>query len=97
MQRQLETEGILSSLQHSTADSDANFESREEEDIEPLSDSDFDMEVSRASIDPERVRQERSTSKESRRPANPKLDLEDENILANPELYGLRRRVRHRR
>ena len=58
-------------------------------------DADFDMEESPAPIAPERVRQERSTSVESRRPAKRKLDLEDEHILANPELYGLRRSVRY--
>lgn len=38
---------------------------------------------------------ERSTSSESRRPPKRKLGVEDDaHIMANPELYGLRRSVR---
>jgi chromodomain-helicase-DNA-binding protein 1 len=55
-------------------------------------DADFDMEDSPAPTAPDRGRQDRSTSTESR-PAKRKLDLEDEHIQANPELYGLRRSV----
>jgi hypothetical protein len=58
--------------------------------------ADFDMGDSPAPTAPDRGRQERSTSAESRRPAKRKLDLEDEHILAHPELYGLKRSVRHR-
>jgi hypothetical protein len=58
-------------------------------------DADFDMEDSPPPAAPSRGRQDRSTSAESRRPAKRKADhpLEDEHILANPELYGLRRSV----
>jgi len=56
-------------------------------------DAEFDMEDSPAPTAPDRGRQDRSTSTESRRPAKRKLDLEDEHIQANPELYGLRRSV----
>jgi hypothetical protein len=59
-------------------------------------DADFDMEDSPPHTAPDRARQERSTSVESRRPAKRKLGLEDEHILANPELYGLRRSVCYR-
>jgi hypothetical protein len=58
-------------------------------------DADFDMEDTPAPTAPHLARQDRSTSAESRRPAKRKLDLEDEHILANPELYGLRRSVRY--
>lgn len=54
-------------------------------------DADFDMEESPA---PVVEREDRSTSAESRRPAKRKLAAEDDpHILANPELYGLRRSV----
>ena len=59
-------------------------------------DADFDMEDTPPPPVPGGRHQERSTSAESRRPAKRKLDLEDEHILANPELYGLRRSVRYR-
>ncbi|PBP24644.1 chromodomain helicase [Diplocarpon rosae] len=54
-------------------------------------DADYDMEdnVPEAPADP--AREDRSTSTESRRPAKRKLGVEDEHMLANPELYGLRR------
>lgn len=59
-------------------------------------DADFDMEDSPPPTAPPSGRQERSTSVESRRPAKRKAEpLEDEHILANPELYGLRRSVRY--
>ncbi len=56
-------------------------------------DADFDMEDSPPPAAPNGGSQERSSSPESRRPAKRKLGLEDEHILANPELYGLRRSV----
>ena len=56
-------------------------------------DAEFDMEDSPAPVVVNGGREERSTSAESRRPQKRKLDLEDEHILANPELYGLRRSV----
>ena len=54
-------------------------------------DADFDMEESPAHVASER--EERSTSTESRRPAKRKQATEDQHMLANPELYGLRRSV----
>jgi hypothetical protein len=57
-------------------------------------DADFDMEDSPALAATNASRDDRSTSIESRRPAKRKLGVEeDEHILANPELYGLRRSV----
>ncbi len=56
-------------------------------------DADFDMEDSPAPAPTTAERHDRSTSTESRRPAKRKMALEDEHILANPELYGLRRSV----
>jgi hypothetical protein len=56
-------------------------------------DAEFDMEDSPAPTAPDRGRQDRSTSTEARRPAKRKLDIEEEHIQANPELYGLRRSV----
>jgi chromodomain-helicase-DNA-binding protein 1 len=58
-------------------------------------DADFDMEESPAPAPDNGRRRERSTSFESRHPPKRKLGVEDdEHILANPELYGLRRSVR---
>lgn len=58
-------------------------------------DADFDMEDSPAAPAANGERHDRSTSVESRRPAKRKVGIkEDEYILANPELYGLRRSVR---
>jgi chromodomain-helicase-DNA-binding protein 1 len=56
-------------------------------------DADFDLEDSPALAATNASRDDRSTSIESRRPAKRKLGVEDEHILANPELYGLRRSV----
>jgi chromodomain-helicase-DNA-binding protein 1 len=56
-------------------------------------DADFDMEDSSAAAATNPSRDDRSSSIESRRPAKRKLVVEDEHILANPELYGLRRSV----
>ncbi|RFU35961.1 hypothetical protein B7463_g297, partial [Scytalidium lignicola] len=55
-------------------------------------DADFDLEESPAVANGKR--HDRSTSAESRRPAKRKHIVEDEHILANPELYGLRRSAR---
>jgi chromodomain-helicase-DNA-binding protein 1 len=65
------------------------------EDEDGSDDADFDMEESPVAEQTNGGRHERSTSSESRRPAKRKLGVEeDEYILANPELYGLRRSVR---
>ena len=57
-------------------------------------DADFDMEDSPAPVASSGRRDDRSSSAESRRPPKRKLGVEDdEHILANPELYGLRRSV----
>ena len=73
-------------------DSDAS-ESSAAEDQDVSDDADFDMEDSPPPTAPDNGRNERSTSTESRRPAKRKLDLEEEHMRANPELYGLRRSV----
>jgi chromodomain-helicase-DNA-binding protein 1 len=58
-------------------------------------DADFDVQESPAVAAANGERHDRSTSIESRRPAKRKIGIEeDEYILANPELYGLRRSVR---
>jgi len=58
-------------------------------------DADFDIEENPTPAATNGGRHDRSTSTESRRPAKRKLGVEeDEHILANPELYGLRRSVR---
>jgi len=57
-------------------------------------DADFDMEDSPAPAATNGANEDSSTSTESRRPAKRKVGLEDE-IQANPELYGLRRSVRN--
>ncbi|KAG9248016.1 chromodomain helicase-like protein [Calycina marina] len=56
-------------------------------------DADFDMEESPVPVASSASRDQRSTSTESRRPSSKrKLGVkDDEHILANPELYGLRR------
>ncbi|KAH8663069.1 P-loop containing nucleoside triphosphate hydrolase protein [Tricladium varicosporioides] len=63
-------------------------------------DADFDMEESPALAVINNGRDNRSTSTESRRPAKRKAGVvEDQHMLANPELYGLRRSgrpVQHR-
>lgn len=69
-------------------------ESSDDEALDESDDADFDMEESPAPAVTNGARNDRSTSTESRRPAKRKLGLEDEHILANPELYGLRRSVR---
>jgi len=59
-------------------------------------DADFDIEESPTAAPANGERHDRSTSIESRRPAKRKVGIkEDEYILANPELYGLRRSVCH--
>jgi len=58
-------------------------------------DGDFDQEEEVAH-ESNNATKERSSSQESRRPPKRKLGVEeDEHILANPELYGLRRSVRN--
>jgi chromodomain-helicase-DNA-binding protein 1 len=57
-------------------------------------DADFDLEDSPAPAPTSSGRNDRSASHDSRRPTKRKLGLgDDEYILANPELYGLRRSV----
>jgi hypothetical protein len=74
---------------HDTDDSDSSpAEAQDESD-----DADFDMEESPAPAAANGANEDSSTSTESRRPAKRKIGLEDE-IQANPELYGLRRSVR---
>jgi chromodomain-helicase-DNA-binding protein 1 len=73
-------------------DTDAS-ESSAAEAQDESDDADFDMEDSPPPVPANPSRGDRSTSTESRRPPKRKLDLEDEHILANPELYGLRRSV----
>lgn len=58
-------------------------------------DADFDIDENPAAAPHHSARINRSTSHDSRRPTKRKLGFEDgEYILANPELYGLRRSVR---
>jgi chromodomain-helicase-DNA-binding protein 1 len=75
-----------------TQDTEAS-ESSAAEAQDESDDADFDMEDSPPAVAANPSRGERSTSVESRRPPKRKLGLEDEHILANPELYGLRRSV----
>lgn len=70
-----------------------NTESSAAEAQDESDDADFDMVDSPPEPAPTTAREERSTSTESRRPAKRKQPAEDEHILANPELYGLRRSV----
>lgn len=74
-------------------DSDAS-ESSDAEAQDQSDDADFDMEDNSPAPLTNGGREQSSTSSESRRPAKRKLPVEDEHILANPELYGLRRSVR---
>lgn len=79
----------------SSADHVAEFgqddESSDEDVKDESEDADFDIEES---PQPVAERTQRSSSVESRRPAKRKLAAEeDPHILANPELYGLRRSV----
>lgn len=72
-----------------------DFESSAAEAQGESDDADFDMEESPSAVAANGERQDRSSSIESRRPVKRKLGVEeDEHILANPELYGLRRSVR---
>lgn len=78
------SENHQSEFGHSDPESSA-AEAQEDED------ADFDMEESPAPAASDR--EERSTSPDSRRPAKRKQASEDQHMLANPELYGLRRSV----
>ena len=73
-----------------------NTEASESDDKEvpdESEDADFDMDDSPPPA-ATNSRHERSTSTESRRPPKRKIGVEDDaHILANPELYGLRRSV----
>lgn len=65
--------------------------SSHEEDAVGSEDADYDMETP-PSPDEEAHRDARSSSHDSRRPAKRKAGIEDD-IMNNPELYGLRRSV----
>ena len=68
-------------------------ESSNNEDAPGSEDADYDMETPPL-LDGGDGREERSLSQDSRRPAKRKAGLEDdEHIMNNPELYGLRRSV----
>jgi chromodomain-helicase-DNA-binding protein 1 len=70
-------------------------DSSEPENQDGSEDADYEMEDSPATAPTNSRWIERSTSHDSRRPAKRKLGVEDdEHIMANPELYGLRRSVR---
>ncbi|TAQ88488.1 hypothetical protein B7494_g3200 [Chlorociboria aeruginascens] len=73
---------------HNSNDSDSSAAEPQDE----SDDAEYDLEDSPAPTATNGGRLARSTSTESRRPAKRKLGAEDdEHILANPELYGLRR------
>jgi len=68
-------------------------ESSNNDDAAGSEDADYDMETT-PPLEAGYGREERSLSQESRRPAKRKAGLEDdEHIMNNPELYGLRRSV----
>lgn len=68
-------------------------ESSNNDDAAGSEDAEYDMETPPL-LDGGEGREERSLSQESRRPAKRKAGLEDdEHIMNNPELYGLRRSV----
>ena len=70
-------------------------DSSEPENQDGSDDADYEMEDSPAAAPSRSRRIDRSTSHDSRRPPKRKLGVEDdEHIMANPELYGLRRSVR---
>lgn len=70
-----------------------NTESSNNDDGAGSEDADYDMETP-PPLEAGNVREERSLSQDSRRPAKRKAGLEDdEHIMNNPELYGLRRSV----
>ncbi|RKF55985.1 Chromodomain helicase hrp3 [Erysiphe neolycopersici] len=54
-------------------------------------DADFDMEDSPAPVAVKNEQEDYSTSTDSHRPLKRKLGLDKKHIIANPELYGLRR------
>lgn len=69
--------------------------SSEAGDHDASDDADFDIEERPAAAPTNNARNYRSTSRDSRRLSKRKLGFEDdEHIMANPELYGLRRSVR---
>ncbi|KAH8592415.1 putative chromodomain helicase [Bisporella sp. PMI_857] len=71
---------------------DENSETSAAEGQDASDDADFDMEDSPAPAASSGRREDRSSSADSRRPPKRKLGVEDdEHIMANPELYGLRR------
>lgn len=74
-------------------DSEAS-ESSDAEAQDQSEDADFDMEDNSPAPQTNGGREQSSTSTESQRPPKRKLGLADDHILANPELYGLRRSVR---
>jgi chromodomain-helicase-DNA-binding protein 1 len=80
-----------SSNQFGGQDTDASDSSPENQNASD--DADYDMEESPAPVTANEPRDDGSTSSESRRPAKRKLVSEDQHMLENPELYGLRRSV----
>ncbi|KHJ33038.1 putative chromodomain helicase [Erysiphe necator] len=69
-------------------DTDASLSPAEGQDASD--DADFDIEDSLAAVTTN-IDRDCSTSTDSHRPLKRKLGLEDKHIIANPELYGLRR------
>lgn len=73
----------------------ATSESDEEEDAEGEDDADFDIET--PSVQNGTLRRESSSSHDSSHPTKRKASVDDDEfMLQNPELYGLRRSVRIR-
>lgn len=70
-----------------------DMESSNQDDVDASEDGDYDLETPEQ-VNADGEREGRSTSQESRRPAKRKAGVEDdEHIINNPELYGLRRSV----
>lgn len=71
----------------------ATSESDQEEDVEGEDDADFDIETPPAETGA--LRRASSSSHDSSRPAKRKASMDDDEfMMQNPELYGLRRSVR---
>lgn len=83
------------SSEDAEAELDLNDPAESSEDQAQASDdADYDLEESQAASQSEEHRDDRSTSRESRRAPKRKAPAEeDEYIRENPELYGLRRSV----
>ena len=76
--------GVRDAYASEPSDADAQGES---------DDADFDMEDSPVAVVTNGGREERSASTDSRRPAKRKVPIVDQHMLANPELFLLRRSV----